>query len=196
MTPADVGAVAALGTLGNFRNLGNLATGGAAPQQRYLGYKGYRDAILSLGGGLRDFYFTRGIFSDWRGYGRRGRGAWDTDYPKADRQFLYGLQRITNIDAYGNENAVLLTDPDLRKYPFLYMLEVGSMQLTPPEVEGLRDYLAAGGFLFIDDFWGERQWDNFEWEIHNVLPGSQIVELPGDHHFSARRLSIASKASM
>ncbi len=187
LTPADVGAVAALdtlgraGTLGTFGTLGAFGAAGTTPQQTYGGYAGYRGAILSHGGGLRDFYFTRGIFSDWRGYGRRGRSAWDTDYPKADRQFLWGLKRLTNIDAYDSENAILLTDPDLRRYPFLYMLEVGSMQLTPPEVEGLRDYLAAGGFLFIDDFWGTRQWDNFEWEIHNVLPGSQIVELPADH---------------
>jgi hypothetical protein len=176
-SPADVGALAALGASGGAPG-GAL---GAAPQQAYSGYKGYRDAILSLGGGLRDFYFTRGIYSSWRGgYGRRGR-SWDTDYPKADRQFLWGFKRITNIDTYDNENAVLLTDPDLRRYPFLYMLEVGYMQLTPPEVEGLRDYLAAGGFLFIDDFWGTNEWENFEWEIHKVLPGSDIVELPADH---------------
>ena len=55
------------------------------------------------------------------------------------------------------------------------------MQLTPPEVEGLRDYLMAGGFLFVDDFWGTYQWQNFEWEIHKVLPGYEIVELSLDH---------------
>ena len=119
-SPADVVALASIGTPS------------AAPQQAYSGYAGYRDAILSLGGGFREFYFTRGIYSGWRGYGRRGRGDWATDYPKADRQFLWGLKRLTNIDAYDNENAILLTDPDLRRYPFLYMLEVGSMQLTPP----------------------------------------------------------------
>ncbi|MGD8331932.1 MAG: DUF4159 domain-containing protein, partial [Acidobacteriota bacterium] len=42
-------------------------------------------------------------------------------------------------------------------------------------------YLAAGGFLFIDDFWGTYEWENWEWEIHKVLPGSEIVELPLDH---------------
>lgn len=169
-SPADVGALAAIGT--------SLA----AQQQDYRGYAGYRGDILSRGGGLHDFYFTRGIYSSWRGgYGRRGRSSWSVDYPKADRQFLWGLKRLTNIDAYDSENAILLTDPDLRRYPFLYMLEVGAMQLTPPEVEDLRDYLAAGGFLFIDDFWGTYQWENFEWQIHQVLPGSEIVELPADH---------------
>ncbi len=156
------------------------ATMVGAPQQGYGGYAGYRDAVLEVGGGLREFYFTRGIYSSWSRGWRRG-GSWAVDYPKADRQFLWGLKRLTNIDAYDYENAVLLTDPDLRRYPFLYMLEVGRMQLTPPEVEGLRDYLQAGGFLFIDDFWGTYEWENFEWEIHKVLPGSEIVELPADH---------------
>ncbi len=161
-------------------SVGAPFVGPVTPPQGAGGYSGYRQAILEMGGGLREFYFTRGIYSSWsRGY-RRG-GSWATDYPKADRQFLWGLKRLTNIDAYDFENAVLLTDPDLRRYPFLYMLEVGRMQLTPAEVEGLRDYLAAGGFLFIDDFWGTYEWENFEWEIHKVLPGSQIVELPADH---------------
>jgi hypothetical protein len=151
----------------------------SAPAQ-YGSYSRYRESVRDLGGNRHEFYFTRGIYSGWRGYGRRG-GSWATDYPKADIQFLWGLKRLSNINAYDNENAVMLTDPDLRRYPFLYMLEVGYMQLTPPEVEGLRDYLAAGGFLFIDDFWGTYEWENFEWEIHKVLPGSQIVELSLDH---------------
>jgi hypothetical protein len=154
----------------------------APPQQMYRGYDGYRDQVLRIGGGLREFYFTRGIYSSGGGYGYgRRRNSWATDYPKADRQFMWGLKRLTNIDAYDYDNAVLLTDPDLRRYPFLYMLEVGSMQLTPPEVEALRSYVDAGGFVFIDDFWGTWEWQNFEWEIHQVFPEYEIVELPLDH---------------
>jgi hypothetical protein len=63
-----------------------------------------------------------------------------------------------------------LDDPALRRYPILYMLEVGYMGMTPSEVEGLRGYLLAGGFLIVDDFWGTREWQNFEREIRRVLP--------------------------
>ena len=147
------------------------------PQQ---GYRGYRDSIFDPSRRLHEFYFTRAIYSGWGGRGRRGN-SWDTDYPKADRQFLWGLRRLSNIDAYEGENAILLTDPDLRRFPFLYALEVGFMQLTQPEVEALRSYLDAGGFLFIDDFWGTWQWDNFQFEIRKVLPEYAIVELPMDH---------------
>lgn len=125
------------------------------------------------------FYFTRGIYSDFGG--RWGRGSWAIDYPKADLQFLTVLRRLTNLDAYDSAHAMALDDPELRRFPFVYMLEVGRMALTRPEIEGLRDYLLAGGFAFIDDFWGTRQWQNFEHQMRLVLPGHPIVDLPLDH---------------
>lgn len=124
------------------------------------------------------FYFTRAQYSSY--WGRR-RGSWATDYPKADIQFVIGLKRLTNIDAYDLENAVRLDDPSLRRYPFLYAVEVGRMALTEPEVQGLRAYLLAGGFLVVDDFWGTYEWANFEAQVRRVLPEYAIVDLPLDH---------------
>jgi hypothetical protein len=126
----------------------------------------------------RSFHFTRGAYSSggWRRY-----AAWATDFPKADRQFLTVLRRLIDIDAYEWENPIRLDDPELHRFPFLYMLEVGYMALTPGEVEGLRRYLLAGGFLMVDDFWGTVEWANFEHEIGRVLPGHALVELPRDH---------------
>lgn len=124
------------------------------------------------------FFFARAAYS---GFGRGEFGSWATDYPKADIQFLIGLKRLTNIDAYEGDRAVRLDDPDIRRYPFLYAVEVGRMALTDPEIAGLRDYLLAGGFLVVDDFWGTREWANFEFNIRRVLPEYPIVELPMDH---------------
>ena len=128
-----------------------------------------------------EFYFTRAIYSSGGGWGWRGRGSWATDYPKADRQFLVVIKRILGLDAYEYENAVDLADPRIRRFPFLYALEVGRMALTREEVRGLRDYLYAGGFLVVDDFWGTREWAVFEENIRMVLPGRPIVELPREH---------------
>ncbi len=125
-----------------------------------------------------EFYFTRAMYTGMR---RRYYESWAIDYPKADRQFLIGLRRLTNIDAHELENPIRLDDPEIRRYPFLYALEVGYMSLTEPEVVGLRDYLLAGGFLLIDDFWGTYEWLNFESEMQRVLPGYAIVELPMNH---------------
>lgn len=132
----------------------------------------------------REFHFTRGIYSAGGGggfFGRRGGRAWCTDHPKAEEQFLEVLDRLTGIDAHQYGNAVHLDDPELRRYPVLYMLEVGYMGMTQSEVEGLRSYLLAGGFLIIDDFWGSREWFNFEREMARVLPEYPIVELPMEH---------------
>ncbi len=128
----------------------------------------------------REFYFTRAVYSGGRGF--RGREAWRTDFPKADRQFLFIIQRLLkHLHLFEGENPIRLDDPELRRYPFLYALEVGYMDLTEAEVRGLRGYLQAGGFLVIDDFWGTWEWQNFEYQISRVLPDRGIVELPLDH---------------
>jgi hypothetical protein len=85
------------------------------------------------------------------------------------------------LDAYPWENAVSLADPDLRRFPLIYAVEVGYMDLTQDEVRGLRDFLNAGGMMVVDDFWGTREWAQFEYNMRRVLPGRPIVELPPEH---------------
>ncbi len=123
-----------------------------------------------------EFYFTRAIYSSGWGWNR-----WAIDYPKADQQFMTIVNRLIEIDASEFENAIRLDDPELRKYPFLYALEVGDIALGPAEIEGLRNYLLAGGFLVIDDFWGSWQWAHFEQQIRRVFPEHPIVDIPLDH---------------
>jgi hypothetical protein len=135
---------------------------------------------IQTSGVPREFYFSRVAYNGYGGF--RGRGGWATDYPKADQIFLSFIDRLlSNLDAYEREFVVQLPDPDIRSYPFLYALEVGRMELTPPEIEGLRNYLLAGGFLVIDDFWGTREWQQFEYQIRQVLPEYEIVDLTLDH---------------
>lgn len=107
--------------------------------------------------------------------------SWYTDWPKADRQFILGIIRLTNIRVAEQGKAVALTDPEIFQYPFVYSVECGHWDLTDDEVRGLREYLQRGGFLFCDDFWGTREWQNFQDNIQRVLPGSKIVEIPLDH---------------
>ena len=130
------------------------------------------------------FYWTRAVYSSGYGRGFRGGGgggSWRTDYPKGDRQFLVVLKRLVRLNAYDWENAIHLADPQLRRFPIIYAVEVGRMDLTEMEVEGLRSYLDAGGFLIVDDFWGTREWDQFEYNMSRVFPERSIVDLPMDH---------------
>jgi hypothetical protein len=141
---------------------------------------------------FHEFYFVRAMYSGGRGsdFGfRRGRGAhlgdggpaWSTDYPRADRHMVLVTQRLSNIDACAWEHPVSLADPELRRFPFIYALEWGEARLTDAEISGLRDFLEAGGLLMIDDFWGSYEWANFQREMHRVLPGRSIVDIPRDH---------------
>ena len=150
----------------------------APGQQLVMRREDVRPTLKNPSADAREFFFTRAIYSGGGGYRRQ---PWATDFPKADRQFLTIIDRLVDLDAYERENAVRLDNPEIRKFPFLYALEVGYMYMTAPEVQGLRDYLLAGGFLMIDDFWGSWEWANFETEIKRVLPEYQIVEVPLDH---------------
>jgi hypothetical protein len=123
---------------------------------------------------IHNFYFTRGIYSG-------SRRSWSTDAPQADRWISSVIARLTLIDISPAENFVALDDPDLRRFPFLYLLEVGGMRLEQSEVEGLRNYLLRGGFVMVDDFWGTYEWANWEQEIRRVLPEYEIVEIPLTH---------------
>ena len=126
--------------------------------------------------GPSEFYFTRGVYSSpWTPYN------WSIDFPKADQQFMAAVNTLVDMDADGRENAVRLDDPNLRRFPFLYILEIAGMFLTPSEVQGLRGYLLAGGFLVVDDFWGQYAYQNLEQQLRKVLPDHQIVDIPKDH---------------
>ena len=125
-------------------------------------------------------YWTRAIYS---GGGWRGRGTWAVDFPKSDQQFLVVVKRLMHLNAYDWENPVYLGDPILRRFPLIYMLEVGGMYLSDEEVEGLRGYMDAGGFVIVDDFWGDDEWAQFEFNMRRVFPEPerQFVDITLDH---------------
>ncbi len=118
-----------------------------------------------------------------RGYGRRGygRGRWATDYPDSDLNFSYRLQQLTSMEVDPDGVVLELTDPKLFDYPFIYIVEPGNLMFTEEEVQALRRYLLNGGFLMVDDFWGEYEWDNFYYEIKRVFPDREPIELELDH---------------
>jgi len=128
-----------------------------------------------------EFHFTRGMYSDDFSVGDEFGGSWSIDFPKADRLFLQALGRLSAINTSADEYAVKLDDPQLFDLPFIYVLEVGEMRLDAAEVVALREYLLAGGFLFIDDFWGSWAWKNLAEQMHQVFPDREIVEIPVTH---------------
>jgi hypothetical protein len=111
---------------------------------------------------------------------RFGRsGTWATDYPDADLALCRQIEKLTNLKA---EPVVLeLTDKKLSDFPFIYLCEPGRLQFTEAEVAALRTYVEDGGFLMVDDFWGDEQYESFRKELARVLPKRELVDLPLEH---------------
>ncbi len=128
------------------------------------------------------FRFVRIRYGSWGG-GWRSR--WSTDMPASDWNIAYRLQQLTSLkvhpDGKVEDDGLELTDDELFDHPFIYIVEPGSLSFTEEEVKALRRYLLNGGFLMVDDFWGEREWDNFYEEIKRVFPEREPVELPLEH---------------
>jgi hypothetical protein len=108
-------------------------------------------------------------------------GSWVTDYPDSDLNLSYRVQQVTSIKVDPNARVLRLTDPALFDYPWIYMVEPGGLALKEEEVPILRKYLINGGVLMADDFWGQKQWDNFEQNIKRVLPEREFKELSMEH---------------
>ncbi len=106
---------------------------------------------------------------------------WITDYPDSDLNLSFRLQQVTSLRVDPDGRELKLTDPALFDYPFIYMVEPGRLLLRDEEVPILRKYLKNGGVLWVDDFWGQKQWDNMEHEIKRALPEGEFVELPMTH---------------
>ena len=122
------------------------------------------------------FQFCRVAYRGNRG----GRGSgWSTDYPNADLNLSTRLGELTktpiSIDKRtGGPNHVIvqLTDPLMFRCPFVMMAEVGTLYFNELDAANLRAYLMKGGFLWVDDFWGQSAWENWETEIRKVLPSA------------------------
>ena len=153
------------------------------------------------------FYFTRLVYTQNAGGGRRGRNVtmappaiqfrcpefgggnffpvqgwgWATDYPGGDCKFMGAIHRLTGIRVHPDPNVMEIHDKDLYKFPFVYAVEVGQMFLDDDDAARLREYLLRGGFMHVDDFWGPDEFANFEDQIFKVFPDRKLEPLPLSH---------------
>jgi hypothetical protein len=146
------------------------------------------EAAQASGASFGEFTFVRTIYdSPSRGYGRRGYGGgggtWTVDYPEADNNFIVGLREWagTNLKIAPRPEAVEILDDRIFDYPFIYIVEPGFMDLSTEQAARLREYLARGGFMFLDDFWGDYEWENVQEQFHKIVPELEIKDLPLSH---------------
>jgi len=86
-------------------------------------------------------------------------------------------QLKTNIDE--QDAVVAIGSPELFDYSWVYMTGHGNVVFSGQEAQNLRNYLASGGFLHIDDNYGLDQYIRLE--MKKVFPELEFVELPHDH---------------
>lgn len=122
---------------------------------------------------------TEYVFARLRydGSRRRWGGSWATDYPKADRQFLQGVRRLTRLHSRSVEQVVDINSDDIFDYPWIYAVEVGSWIISDEQGTHMREYLNRGGFLMVDDFHGDYEWDSFNESFRKIFPDRPIVDL-------------------
>jgi hypothetical protein len=105
---------------------------------------------------------------------------WYIDAPAAEQNLSRRVKTVTAIQV--NDPVVItIEDPNLWKFPWLYLVEPGNLRLRDAEVPILREFLLRGGTLTFDDFHGPTEWENLEREMHRVFPDRKIVDLPSNH---------------
>ena len=132
------------------------------------------------------FQYYRGMY---RTHPAGDGGGWTTDYPQADENLPFRLSELTKTsvsrDATGrfNHAIVALADDAIYRCPIVIMQEVGALYLDVEDATHLRDYVLKGGFVWVDDFWGEYAWRIWESQIRKVVPAGSypIRDLPLDH---------------
>ena len=131
-----------------------------------------------------EFTFVRIVYdSPHSPYNYSFGGAWRVDYPEADENFTMGIREWAGSSLYLSNPPVHLraTDDRLFDYPFAYIVEPGHMELTDEDAAALREYLMRGGFLFLDDFHGEVEWERAREQVRKILPEYEITDLPLTH---------------
>ncbi len=144
---------------------------------------------VRLGDGLPDrpggFTFCRLAFVEVRR--EPGGSSWTTDFPNAERNLTTRLSQLTPTPISRWEHGepgfaiVRATDAELFECPFLFGSHVGVTGFDADEVRALKDYFDKGGFLWVDDFWGNAAWRQWERQMQLVFPERPIVDLPPDH---------------
>ena len=89
------------------------------------------------------------------------------------------LNKTLQTDFSSLEAPVKLTDSNLYDFPFLFATGHGNIKLNDKEIENLRNYLARGGFLYVDDDYGLDE--SFRKEIKKIFPEKELLELPANH---------------
>lgn len=108
----------------------------------------------------------------------KGGGDWYSNPTSLPNLVKYCNHSImTDIDV--NVATVDVGSPEIFNYPFVHVTGHGSVFFDDNEIDNIRNYLLAGGFLHIDDNYGLK--DFAMSQMQKAFPELQWVELPYSH---------------
>jgi hypothetical protein len=111
---------------------------------------------------------------------------WQHDYPRAERSLMQIAATELRLNVRTDSSMMIKADdPEIMKYPSLYISEPGCWNPTEREIKSLRKYLFKGGFLVIDDLARcngtpedfEASRAHVEEVMHKLLPDNDFLPL-------------------
>ncbi|MCF8357369.1 MAG: DUF4159 domain-containing protein [Prolixibacteraceae bacterium] len=107
-----------------------------------------------------------------------GGGDWYAN-PTSLPNLIEFCNNTLNTNIYPEPATVEVGSPELFNYPLAHMTGHGNVVFSNRDVEMLRAYLMAGGFLHIDDNYGLDPY--IRREMNKIFPDQEFVELPVSH---------------
>jgi hypothetical protein len=107
-----------------------------------------------------------------------GGGDWYAN-PSSLPNLLRAIRERTALKVADRERVVTLASEQLWSEPYLYMTGHGNVRFRDGDLERLRAWLNAGGFLHVDDNYGMDQ--SIRRELARLLPDQELVDVPLDH---------------
>ncbi len=88
---------------------------------------------------------------------------------------------LTRIYGRSIEHIVDVDSDEIFDWPWVYIVSGGDWVINESQAARLRKYFDRGGFLVVDDFHGEVEWDQFMEGMGQVYPDARIEDLENEH---------------
>ena len=126
-------------------------------------------------------------------------GDWDP-CPNSVMSFLRYARANSTLPVQFKRKEIRLNDPEILRYPIIFLTGHMDFSLTDPEIAGLRNYLRNGGLLFASACCGRQPFDNaLRRELAKALPEDislQPVALNHPLYNTHARIQTASYSPM
>jgi len=160
-----------------------------------MGYKPLKDKLdevepaVADGGAEDDGRVARGalVFAQLK-----HKGDWDPD-PAATRGMLKSFSESTGARVSLKRVDIDPTDPELYKYPLIYMTGHEEFTYTDEQAKTLAEYFERGGFMLADACCGREKFDKaFRTLVKQVFPRQDLEPLPPEHRIFNIKYAINS----